>query len=822
MADLDDISARLATRKRPASPDPSSPSSSSSSSSSSTSSSTSSSASSSSSSSPVHPSSFDQHDHHHNNHHAHHSHSNNTPSTHPSDSSSSSAPTTTVSTPATDDLSPPFKKQHLQRRQQAKKGAKDFFSQLPVELACFVLSYLSYKSLAAMSAVNHHWRALTDQQGQILWYWLCQRHGYLTETPSRARPSTTMLEAAMASPSPSPSSSLLSSSRSPSQGGLWPKRLSIAQAKQIRQGFSRALRHSQLWVQESAATEQQQQQQQHHQHQATGSTGDSASSNIPTGSSQSQPLSSTSILASSSSTSLSRSATTAVNTTWLLEKSKVETWRDFFEASSTLEKRWKQGRPHCVELGLNGHQELILAVKLLPLGDRVISGDRSGVMQLWDVSTGTCLFRERRHGMGVSSFVFHGDILVSGSWDGNVIVWRQKLEEPYLEMLYVFAVGDPVVCLHLTPLLELAIGTNRGTVKVCSIAKLPIRPPAVETFTGAPRDLCTAIYMNESQICVAVGMSYYAWDRKTRARSAFMGDAHLQMINCMKIDTEKKLIITGSHDIRIFSWETRPMLLRRHDSHQKAIRCLTLQDDMIITGSYDKTVRLTFRSSDENFASKSGTKNMQLHPYVSLKYHPSGQDPLDREMDEDEDNEPVAPPVSLAHPAKVNAVDADASLLVSGAEDGVVRLYHFGNDLWRPPPPPAPKLCDQVSLVSSVAPRCVLMMKPSRANGSLGNRRQTWGNAALQVLEQAQRLLDEQVEEDNKNLPAGADPIPRMRAWMTVDEVFRRMKEWNMQPVSQGSTPKHTLNFALHMMARSSPPSVALDGTTSPHRFSRI
>ncbi|KAG0235973.1 hypothetical protein BGW42_004428 [Actinomortierella wolfii] len=790
MADLDDISTRLATRKRPASPDPSSPSSSSSSSSSSTSSS----ASSSSSSSPIHPSSFDNHTT--NNH-------NNTPSTHLSDSSSAS--TTTVSTPTTDDLSPPFKKQHIQRRQQAKQGSKDYFSQLPVELACFVLSYLPYKSLVAVSCVNRHWRSLTDQQDQILWYWLCQRHGYLTETPSRVRPSLASLESGISSSS--------SPSLSPSlQGGARPKRLTVAQAKQIRQGFNRALRQSRQWVLESTAEEQQQQLEK-----SPSTATIVASPNIPSDANPAPPT--------SASASAQQKPATAVVGARMLEKSKVETWRDFFEASIALEKRWKKGRPHCVELGgPNGHQDLVLAVKLLPLGDRVISGDRSGVMLLWDVATGACLFRERGHRMGVSSFVVQGDIVVSGSWDGNVIIWRQKLEEPYLEMLYVFPAGDPVVCMHLTSSLELAIGTNQGTVKVCSIAKLPVRQPSIEVFTGAPRDLCTAVYMNESQLCVSVGMSYYAWDRKSKSRIAFMGDAHLQVINCMKIDTEKKLIITGSQDstIRIFSWEARPMLLRRLHNHQQGIRCLTLQDDMIITGSFDKTVMLTFRSPDENFASKSGTKNMQLHPYVSPSYHPSGRDPLDREMNEDEDEEMVAPPVSLTHPAEVNAVDADASLLVSGSEDGVVRLFHFGNDLWRPPPPPAPKLCGQVSLVSSVAPRCVLMMKPSRANGSLGNRRQTWGNAALQVLEQAQRLLDEQVERENKNVPEGGEPIPRRRAWMTVDEVYRRMLEWKMQPVSQGSTPKHTLNFALHMMARSSPPSVALDGTTSPHRFSRI
>lgn len=39
---------------------------------------------------------------------------------------------------------------------------------------------------------------------------------------------------------------------------------------------------------------------------------------------------------------------------------------------------------------------------------------------------------------------------------------------------------------------------------------------------------------------------------------------------------------------------------------------------------------------------------------------------------------------------------------------------------------------------------------------------------------------------------------------------------------SQGSTPKHTLNLALHMMATSDPPTVIIDSKSFPNRFANI
>ncbi|KAF9949011.1 hypothetical protein BGZ72_009139, partial [Mortierella alpina] len=80
------------------------------------------------------------------------------------------------------------------------RQTRSSFSQLPLELAFLVLSYLPYRSLAALSAVDHYWRQLTFQQDSILWHRLCQRHGFLpgsTALPSAAhtRPRWTVAQA---------------------------------------------------------------------------------------------------------------------------------------------------------------------------------------------------------------------------------------------------------------------------------------------------------------------------------------------------------------------------------------------------------------------------------------------------------------------------------------------------------------------------------------------------------------------------------------------------------------------------------------------------
>ncbi|KAF9964697.1 hypothetical protein BGZ70_006083 [Mortierella alpina] len=561
------------------------------------------------------------------------------------------------------------------------KPTRSSFSQLPLELAFLVLSYLPYRSLAALSAVDHYWRQLTFQQDSILWYRLCQRHGFL----------------------PGPATF-------PPPGHTRP-RWTVAQALAQRPGFTRALDQSRQRLIASQGT---------------------AASEADPGSLDHPSLDST----------VHRSA--------LSTKGNVESWRDFFQASIVLEREWLGGKRTVKEL--RGHDEAVLSVKTLRNGDRI---------------------------------------------DSTVIVWRDIQDYPYLKPLKILDLGIQIMCMDLDDNLDLAVAAVSGVVKIISIETFS----SLGTFQYSIPHLCTAVALSKTKVEVAIGLNYYAWDRETKAQVGFISDAHFENIACMKVDTNKKLLFTGSQDskVRIFSWESKPMLLRQYGGHRGGVRCMTLQDGMIITGATDKTAMITFRDRHEAY-----------------RIDALSADPLLGETDSFGEAERVAEPVSLSHPAYVNAVDADASMVVTGADDGVVRIFNFGSDLWRPPAPPSPKLCGQTSLVSSASSTCVLMARPGRNKVSVGNRRQTWGTCALAVLARANLMLHQSQAQDRQ---APMQTETRSLAWMNVDEIYKCMLEWELQPVSQGSTPKHTLNLALLMMAKSEPPTILLDSTVSPHRF---
>ncbi|KAF9188200.1 hypothetical protein BGZ50_001498 [Haplosporangium sp. Z 11] len=605
---------------------------------------------------------------------------------------------------------------------------KNLFSQLPLELAFLILCQLSYRGLVALSLVDHYWRELTFQKDGILWYRLCQRHSFL---PGQGHP--------------------------PRDRTLF--RWTLAEAQEHRPGFTRALAQSRERLRSLETME-------------------------------SPHLSTNDLPTTAAFEGRGQHSAPPVFKSARLISGRIKSWRDYFEASIILEREWIEGKPPKVK-ELRGHNDAVLCVKALRQGYRVVSGDRAGCLRIWCAVTGECLKKFERHMMGVSCLAAQGDLLVSGSWDSTVIVWRELQEAPFLKPLKIIDLGEQVMSMDLDSNLDLVVGAVSGMVKIISINSIS----SLGAFQSPSPALCAAVSLSRNKVEAAIGLNYYAWDRSSRMQIGFIGDAHFENITCMKIDTNNRLLFTGSLDskVRVFSWETKPMLLRQYGGHRDGVRCMALQDNMIITGSSDKSAIITFRDRHESYRPDITSHDGFLNPGEAL------EDGVDR----------VAEPVSFSHLSNVNAVEADASMLVTGADDGVVRIFDFGYDLWRPPRPSSPKLCGQTSLVSSTSSTCVLMARPGRNKVSVGNRRQTWGTCALAVLARAKALL--------KESQAGAEEDPV--AWMNVDEIYQRMIEWEQQPVSQGSTPKHTLNLALHMMAKSDPPTVLLDSSVFPHRF---
>ncbi|KAG0097421.1 hypothetical protein BGZ93_002767 [Podila epicladia] len=359
---------------------------------------------------------------------------------------------------------------------------------------------------------------------------------------------------------------------------------------------------------------------------------------------------------------------------------RINTWCRLFEISTILEAEWKVGKPTIKEL--RGHQDPVLCIKILPLWDRVVTGDRSGCLKL------------------------------CGSWDSTIIIWKQIQEAPYLKPQKIVDLGEQVSSMYLTERMELAFGTLSGRVKIISLQTVS----SLGTFIGPAGTYCNAVSLSESRLEAAFGSQYISWDLATKAPVGFISDAHFD---------------------------------KPHDYSNK---------DSILYSALSDSLETT-KGSDYVHQHPDTESSLRVGKQVASS---SGTDM------EEEEHLCVAEPVSLTHADTVSAVDADCSLLVTGSDDGTVRFFYFGDDLWHPPSSPSPRLCGQASLISLAAPRCVLMMKPGRTRVSVGNRRQTWGTCALAVLDRARSLATDDTESV---------------VWMTVDEIYMRMVEWDMQPV---------------------------------------
>ncbi|KAF8935135.1 hypothetical protein BGZ47_010052 [Haplosporangium gracile] len=596
-----------------------------------------------------------------------------------------------------------------------KENNASNISDLPIELAFLILAYLPYRSLVALSLVDRYWRHLTFHNDSILWYNLASKHGFLPRSPlPPSEPSST-------------STSITTTISSTASSRRW----SLVDALAKRPGLNRALTQSRnrLFPIDPSST----------------SISNSPSNRKATSTTLGPNL--PSILQQSLKT-ITMITTTARATTHplcaRLERGEVETWRDYFEASLILRREWINGKPATKEL--RGHDAAVICVKALPGRDRVVTGDRLGFLKVWCAVTGVCLKTYKRHMMGISSLSIQGDLLVSGSW-----------EAPYLKRVKVIDLGEQVMSMDLDSNLDLAIGTVGGLVMIISIETLS----CLHTFQSPHPHLCTAVSLGPNKVEAAIGLNYYAWDRTTTSQVGFFADPHLKNIDCMKVDTNERVLLTGSQDskIRMFSWESKPMLLRQYGGHRDGVRCINIQDDMIITGSTDKTAMVTFRGRHDFCRADLTSHDTLVGNEASLSNV----------------SERVPESVSLLHAASVNAIDSDVSMVVTGDDEGMVRIFDFGFDLWRPAVPSSPRLCGQASLISSASPTCVLMAKPGRSNVSIGNRRQTWGTSALAVLVRVKAILNGSLAQD----PDSGISFP----WMNVDEIYQRMLDWELLPV---------------------------------------
>ncbi len=195
---------------------------------------------------------------------------------------------------------------------------------------------------------------------------------------------------------------------------------------------------------------------------------------------------------------------------------------------------------------LVGHTKPVCALAVLPDG-RLASGSRDGTVRIWDVSIPTCpaVLSGHENWVGALCVLFDGRV-ASGSWDHSVRLWTKDDTGEYTCTRVITGFHSDVWCLATVGNTRLACGTTSG-LWVCELAS--VSPP-----TKFADEWCCAL-------CVT--------------RSGYLVSGH------------------ASGTVRVWNCDRLPWSSVTLPGHVKNVRAVVeLPDGRLVTGSWDKTVRL--------------------------------------------------------------------------------------------------------------------------------------------------------------------------------------------------------------------------------------
>ncbi|TPX65661.1 hypothetical protein SpCBS45565_g05018 [Spizellomyces sp. 'palustris'] len=321
-------------------------------------------------------------------------------------------------------------------------------------------------------------------------------------------------------------------------------------------------------------------------------------------------------------------------------------WKRWVRQRLELDTRWDTGQ--WSKNSFTGHTDVVLAVAIDENQGRIISGDRTGKLQIMDLNS-TVTRQQGAHRMAVSCLQISDGNVISGSWDGIVKIWEYYLGGLLMTTRPNLILRHPssVICIRTSASL-LAVGTMTSGIQLWNRQTLqPVRNVSIPDST---RNSVHSVDFNSSYIYAAVEDDIYVWSRNSYTLVARL-ELHKSTITSLRL-LDNGRIVTGDEKGIILVWtpkeEISALAKRTHGAikrkdcsivelkgHTDGVRCLQASCGRLITGAYDNTVRIW-----------SLTTLKLLHTLKS-------------------------------HIGDVNAVDCTAEMIVSGSDDGLVKVWDF-------------------------------------------------------------------------------------------------------------------------------------------------
>jgi len=267
----------------------------------------------------------------------------------------------------------------------------------------------------------------------------------------------------------------------------------------------------------------------------------------------------------------------------------------------------------------NGHKGGIYALK--SHGDTLVtaSGDKS--IRIWNMTTGECTHILNGHTSGVCCISYDDveKIIVSGSWDKTIRVWNLKNGESKILRAHVNGVrclqvkgnkmisgaSDKIIfvwnlaqgqcelilkgheagvyCLEFSGN-KLISGSGDATMRVWDLTT----GQCTKILKGHTGDVYCLKFHRNLLVSGSGDKTLRVWDLES---GEFLRNMqHPDSVYTVDLDNRNSLVITGCGDNRIRMWDLKSAeCLRVINAHMDGIYSLQLDDDMILTGSIDKT-----------------------------------------------------------------------------------------------------------------------------------------------------------------------------------------------------------------------------------------
>jgi WD40 repeat protein len=349
-----------------------------------------------------------------------------------------------------------------------------------------------------------------------------------------------------------------------------------------------------------------------------------------------------------------------------------------------------QGNP--TRQPFRGHQGGVYSVAFSPDNERIVSGGEDGIVYVWDLQGNSVALQGHESRVSCVAFSPKEEIILSGSWDNTLRLWDFKgnlLTEPFREN-QAQKDNDAVCAAAFSPDGQMVVsGHSDKMLRLWDLQGSLIAQPFQGHEADDFKDAVSSVAFNpDGQQIVSGGVdrTIRLWDLQGNPKGQpFRG--HQDSVSSVTFSHDGKTIISGSASadgtVRIWDLEGNPIgqPLRGHEG----VRSVVLSPDgkHMVSGGLDGTVRIwdltaisigkPFEGHTDGVCAVAFSRNGQK--IVSGSWHWDGTLRL-----WDLQGQLIGEPFhGHEHEHRVSSVafSPDSEMIVSGSSDKTIRLWNL-------------------------------------------------------------------------------------------------------------------------------------------------